>query len=141
MNPVLTALLREFQADLEHGLDAMGYALDHVGDFVHIRRTSERQRISFKPPVGPHAEELSFARVPPEKNSAYGVADRIWWRYRQLHQPDFGLEITLHKYLPLGSGMGSSAASSAAAAKAMLEILAFEYRFAMRWSRRSTLQM
>jgi len=61
------------------------------------------------------------------KNSAYAVGEKIWERYTENKDPQFGVELKLNKYMPIGSGLGSSAASAAAAAKAITTILNFNY--------------
>jgi len=96
-------------ANLGPGYDILGLALESPGDTVHARRTGGDAvvltRISGEselPPAG-------------ETNTAVVAARLVLER---LDQP-FGVELELHKGLPLGSGLGSSGASAAAAAWAV----------------------
>jgi homoserine kinase len=98
-------------ANLGPGYDVLGLALDAalgLGDTCAVRRT-DGERIVIA--VDGDGGRLS---TDPAENcasvAAAAVLDRAGVRT--------GLEIRLHKGLPLGSGLGSSAASSAAAALA-----------------------
>lgn len=86
--------------------DILGFALDHPGDEVEIRRCAEKGvRIA-------HIEG-DGGKLPrdPGLNTA-SVAVRA---LLSALGSDVGMEITLRKKMPLGSGLGSSAASAAAA--------------------------
>lgn len=102
--------------------DIMGYALDYVGDFVTLEK--ERQAnaaIIWDGVEGPYASELE--NVDYRQNTAWLVADHIWMKLVDRASVKFSLHLKLHKYMPVGSGIGSSAASCVAAAAAMFTIL------------------
>jgi homoserine kinase len=93
-------------ANVSCGFDVFGFAVDQPGDEVEITLRKEGGVIIKK-------IEGDDGRLPlaPEKNTA-GVAVLEFLKALDSRQ---GVEITLIKNLPLGSGMGSSAASSVAA--------------------------
>lgn len=97
------------------GFDLLGYALDQPGDEVIVR-------LSDKP--GVHITKITGAggKLPyeAEKNTA-GIAALKLLEY--LGDPAIGVELELHKKMPIGSGLGSSAASAVAAAVAVNELL------------------
>lgn len=88
------------------GFDVLGHALAGVGDTVTLRRREppgiEFDRISGLLPDLPRDPESNSATRPLLKMAAdHGIRS--------------GLEVSLHKGIPLGSGMGGSAASAVAA--------------------------
>jgi len=96
------------------GFDVLGHSFEAIGDRVTARRTSERG-VRIAAIFG--SSELPLEA---EKNTA-GMAVLSMARELQL---DFGIELTIHKGIPLGSGLGGSAASAVAgvvAANALLE--------------------
>jgi homoserine kinase len=101
-------------ANVACGFDVLGFAVDAPGDIVTMKLTD-------KPGVKIVAITGDGGRLPlaAEKNTA-GVAVNAFLQHLNIQQ---GVEITIEKNLPLGSGMGSSAASSAAAAVAINELL------------------
>ena len=101
--------------------DIMGYCLDYVGDFVEGKITSEKGKLRFKNVEGPN--NYALRNVQNNENAAYAVADSIWNKYWNSKDHPFGLELTLHKYMPVSSGLGSSAASGVAAGKIVYEVL------------------
>ncbi len=88
------------------GYDCFGIAVDGPGDRVRARRSAT-----------PGARLLSIegdgGKLPrePDRNTATVAVARLIERYA----PGAGLELELHKGLPLGSGLGSSGASACAA--------------------------
>jgi homoserine kinase len=94
-------------ANLGPGYDVIGLALEAPGDTVHASRISGTT-VRVSRVTGDHD------RLPPAgvENTA-AVAARL--TLERLGNP-FGLELELHKGLPLGSGLGSSGASAAAGA-------------------------
>jgi len=92
------------------GFDVLGLAVQSPGDevFITLNNTSN---VTIKSIVGGNG------RIPaePQKNTA-SVAVIEYLKALQSNQ---GVEITLYKNLPLGSGMGSSAASAVAAVVAI----------------------
>jgi homoserine kinase len=101
-------------ANVACGFDVLGFAVDAPGDVVTMKLTD-------KPDVKIASIAGDGGRLPlaAEKNTA-GVAVNAFLQHLNIQQ---GVEITIEKNLPLGSGMGSSAASSAAAVIAINELL------------------
>lgn len=101
-------------ANVACGFDVLGFAVDAPGDVVTMQLTD-------KPGIVITSITGDGGRLPKaaEKNTA-GVSVNAFLQHLNLTQ---GVEITIEKNLPLGSGMGSSAASSAAAVVAINELL------------------
>ncbi|MFN0212657.1 MAG: homoserine kinase [Saprospiraceae bacterium] len=99
-------------ANLSCGFDVLGVCLDQIGDEMLVERT-EAGGVTIK--------EITGADLPldAEKNVA-GVAALAMMHALQL---DFGIEITIHKRIKAGSGIGSSAASAAGVVVALNELL------------------
>ncbi len=93
-------------ANVACGFDILGFAVNQPGDEVIMRKRSD---------PGIEITEITGddGRLPyeTEKNTA-GIAVS---RFLEATGVDQGIEIELHKQMPLGSGMGSSAASAVAA--------------------------
>lgn len=91
-------------ANVACGFDIFGFALEKPGDEITVRLSSKQgvalTRVSGDEGVLPLA---------PEKNTA-GVSVLKLLEFLNSSQ---GIEIELHKKMPLGSGLGSSAASAA----------------------------
>jgi len=102
-------------ANVSCGFDIFGFAIEEPGDVVEIWRRDE-PGIVIKDIFGDEG------RLPrnPEKNAVTGVMIHL---LKYLGITDFGCEVTLHKNMPLGSGMGSSAASAVAGVVAINELL------------------
>ncbi|HRP38095.1 MAG: homoserine kinase [Chitinophagales bacterium] len=101
-------------ANVACGFDVLGFAIQQPGDIVELTlNTSEK--VTIKQISG------DGGRLPlvAEKNTA-GVAVIEFLKYLNQIQ---GVEISIQKNLPLGSGLGSSAASSAAALVGINELL------------------
>lgn len=101
-------------ANVACGFDVLGFALHEPGDFVTVE-TSEQADIRITKITGDEGK-LPLAT---EKNTA-GVA--ILEMCKKLNYTG-GLEIEIHKNMPMGSGLGSSAASAVAAVVACNELL------------------
>lgn len=101
-------------ANVACGFDVLGFAVDAPGDVITMKLTD-------KPDVKIASIAGDGGRLPlaAKKNTA-GVAVNAFLQHLNIQQ---GVEITIEKNLPLGSGMGSSAASSAAAVVAINELL------------------
>lgn len=106
-------------ANVSCGFDVMGFALEHPGDEIVARR-SKTPGIQIVKVTGDDGK----LPVSPHKNTA-GVAARA-----VLDELDYqdGVELEVHKNMPLGSGLGSSAASSVGAAVAVNHLLGRPYK-------------
>jgi homoserine kinase len=93
-------------ANVASGFDVLGFALEHPGDTVLLRKIREKR-------VEILAVEGDDGQLPrdPARNTA-SVAARCF--LEAIGFP-YGLEVTVHKQMPMSSGLGSSAASSVAA--------------------------
>jgi homoserine kinase len=101
-------------ANVACGFDVLGFAVDAPGDVVTMKLTN-KPGITITSIIGDQGRLPKAA----EKNTA-GVAVNAFLQHLNVSQ---GIDISIEKNLPLGSGMGSSAASSAAAVVAINELL------------------
>ncbi len=101
-------------ANVSCGFDILGFALNSPGDEIILTKNNSSE-VKLVEITG------DFGQLPmdPDKNSASAVIKNIL-EHLKLHQ---GIDIRLHKKMPLGSGLGSSAASSVAAAFAINNLL------------------
>lgn len=101
-------------ANVACGFDIFGFALDEPGDEVHVK-------LSDSPGVVITQITGDGGALPhdPQKNTA-GISVLKLLEHLQSHQ---GIEIELHKKMPLGSGLGSSAASAAGSVFAVNALL------------------
>ncbi len=122
-SPRMTATLRRSTAyapatvaNLGCGFDVLGLALEEPGDTVTIELVDE-------PGISITRIEGDDGRLSKEseKNTATVAARTIVERAES--RPSLGLRLTLHKGLPLASGMGGSAASAVAAALAVSDLM------------------
>ncbi|MDL1892849.1 homoserine kinase [Sphingobacteriales bacterium CHB3] len=94
------------------GFDVIGIAIDKPGDIVVASRS--------KQPGLHFSLRVSSREVPPDlSNVAAHVAQLMLDEFK----PGFGIDLTLHKKMPVGSGLGSSAASSVASVVAVNALL------------------
>ncbi len=101
-------------ANVACGFDVFGLALDEPGDELIVRLTSQ-SGVTIKKITGDQGK-LSLN---PEKNTA-GVSVINLLKFLNSKQ---GIEIEVHKKMPLGSGLGSSAASAAGSVFAVNALL------------------
>lgn len=92
-------------ANVACGFDILGFAVDSPGDEVILRLKNE-PGVSISKITGDGGKLPSA----PEKNTA-GVSVLAFLKHLKSKQ---GIDIELHKKMPLGSGLGSSAASTVA---------------------------
>ncbi|MEQ1746304.1 MAG: homoserine kinase [Saprospiraceae bacterium] len=97
------------------GFDILGMAIERPGDEV-IARKSDTPGLRIVKITG-HGGKLPYE---PERNTAGVAALRL---LEHLGETGRGIELEIHKKMPLGSGLGSSAASAASAVLAVSELL------------------
>lgn len=100
------------------GFDMLGLAIAGAGDRVSARKTSQ-PGIRIKEVRGMDGEIHPTLSAIAEENTASIAAKSLWDKSGD----DSGLELIVHKGVPLQSGMGSSAASAVAAAVAVNALL------------------
>ena len=102
-------------ANVVCGYDVLGFAVDAPGDEVIMRLTSAKG-INLSKITG------DDGRLPlnPEKNT---VSASVQHYLNHIGQPDLGIDIELHKKMPIGSGLGSSSASTVAGLFAINSLL------------------
>lgn len=101
-------------ANIAVGYDIIGLALESPGDEI-IARRSDRKGIEITQIFN------DGGKLPrdPSKNTATVAGQAV---LEAMGEPDMGIEIEIHKKMPIGSGLGSSAASAVAGAFAVNEI-------------------
>ncbi|UEG55398.1 homoserine kinase [Mucilaginibacter daejeonensis] len=93
-------------ANVVCGFDVLGFAVNEPGDEV-IMRVTETPGITISKITGDNGR-LPLA---PEKNT---VSVSVQAYLESIGRTDIGLDIELHKKMPIGSGLGSSSASTVA---------------------------
>ena len=92
-------------ANVAAGFDVLGFAVAHPGDTVEARRI-EAGGVTLREVTG------DGGRLPRDHRNTAVIAVRAL--LERLGEP-FGVELALHKGMPMASGLGGSAASAAAA--------------------------
>jgi homoserine kinase len=100
------------------GFDMLGLALADVGDRVIARRTREGG-VTIGEVRGLDGEIHPYLSNDPAENTASIAAKALWDEYGNAG----GVQLDVHKGVPLQSGMGSSAASAVAAVVAVNALL------------------
>lgn len=102
-------------ANVVCGFDVLGFAVDAPGDEVIMRR-KDTPGVTISKITG------DDGRLPlsPEKNT---VSASVQHFLTHIGRPDVGVDIELHKKMPIGSGLGSSSASTVAGLFAINNLL------------------
>jgi homoserine kinase len=107
-------------ANVSCGFDVMGFALDYPGDEIVARKSKKAgiriTKITGEGGVLPTSVEKNTAGV-----AAHKLVDSL--------DSDIGIELEIHKKMPLGSGLGSSAASAVGAVVAVNRLLGSPYEY------------
>jgi len=105
-------------ANVVCGFDVLGFAVNEPGDEVIMRR-KDKSGLTISKITGDNG------RLPldPKKNT---VSVSVEHYLKSINRTDIGLDIELHKKMPIGSGLGSSSASTVAGLFAAKTILGDE---------------
>jgi homoserine kinase len=93
-------------ANVVCGFDVLGFAVNEPGDEV-IMRLTDKPGVSLLKITGDEGK----LPLNPDKNTVSAIAKQY---LAHIGRPDVGVEIELHKKMPIGSGLGSSSASTVA---------------------------
>lgn len=93
-------------SNLNCGFDILGFALEKPGDVIDLQLNDSRE-VSLKEITG----DNGLLPTSVEKNTASAVV-KLYLEQTGINQ---GVAVSVHKQMPLNSGLGSSAASSVAA--------------------------
>lgn len=96
------------------GFDVLGHSMNAVGDRVRARRTAES---------GVRIRRIEGAVLDLPLDAARNTAGVAVEALLELAAPGHGVELTIDKGIPLGSGLGGSAASAVAAVVAVNALL------------------
>lgn len=102
-------------ANVVCGFDILGFAVDAPGDEIEMRLTGQ-PGVVLKEITG----DGGLLPLDPMKNTATAAVHHY---LQQTGNANQGVEVSLHKKMPIGSGMGSSAASTVAGLFAINELL------------------
>lgn len=118
MSDSITAFAPASIGNVAVGFDMLGLALADVGDRVIARRTRDAG-ITIGEVRGLDGEIHPYLSADPAQNTASIAALALW----DAHGDSGGVQLDVHKGVPLQSGMGSSAASAVAAVVAVNALL------------------
>ena len=113
---IVTAFAPASCANINCGFDILGFTLESPGDTV-ILNINARNKTIIKKITGDNGR-LPFD---PKLNTATVAIDNLLTTLNI----KIGIDVVIHKQMPLGSGLGSSAASSVAAIYALNHLLDF----------------
>ena len=102
-------------ANVVCGFDVLGFAVNEPGDEVVMRLVDE-------PGVRLLKITGDEGRLPLDSNKNT-VSASVQHYLKHLNRPDVGVEIELHKKMPIGSGLGSSSASTVAGLFAINQLM------------------
>lgn len=106
MNREISVFAPATVSNVACGFDVMGFAVNEPGDIVTVRKIDE-PGVFLKTVRG---DDGRLSREPSKNTAGIAVIEFL----KRINVPG-GIEIKLHKKMPLGSGLGSSAASAVAA--------------------------
>jgi homoserine kinase len=112
---VATAFAPASVGNVAVGFDVLGLSVQAIGDRVTARRTSKR---------GVHIAAINGVVKDLPLDAARNTAGRAVMSIVEDQRLDYGIELTIEKGIPLGSGLGGSAASAVAAVVAVNALLA-----------------
>lgn len=118
MSDWLTAFAPASIGNVGVGFDMLGLALEGAGDKVLARR-SDSGAVTVAEVRGLDGEIHPYLSTDAKSNTASIAAQALWDK----HGDSDGIELKVHKGVPLQSGMGSSAASAVAAVVAVNGLL------------------
>jgi homoserine kinase len=110
MSDWVTAFAPASIGNVAVGFDVLGLALQGAGDRVHARRVAG-EGVTVAEVRGLDGDIHPYLSTNPQENTASIAAQALW----NDHGDQGGVELKVHKGVPLQSGMGSSAASAVAA--------------------------
>lgn len=106
MNKSIKVFAPATVANVVCGFDVLGFAVNEPGDVVEMRLTETPGVVISK--ITGDDGRLPLAA---EKNT---VSASVQYYLKYINRLDIGVEIELHKKMPIGSGLGSSSASTVA---------------------------
>lgn len=95
------------------GFDILGFAVDAIGDRVTVERGESGVRI-----VAIEGTDVELPTDPARNTATVGLMSMI-----EDLGLDFGFDVTIHKEIPIGSGLGGSASSAVASVVAANALL------------------
>ncbi len=118
MSETISAFAPASIGNVAVGFDMLGLALTNVGDRVQARKTDGKD-VALAEVRGLDGEIHPYLSNNSRENTASIAAQALW----DDHGTTGGVELKVHKGVPLQSGMGSSAASAVAAVVAVNALL------------------